>query len=321
MRISLPRLAAAALAAFFATAAMAQYPAQAIKLLVPIPPGGGPDVVARLVGQKLGDVFQQPIIVENRPGSNGIIGAEIVARAAPDGYTLLLGPEGMMVINPHLYTRMSFNPLKELVPVASVFRSNFVLSVNASLPVKDLREFIEYARRANPPLSYASGGNGSQHQLIMELLKSRAGIDLMHVPYKGGTPATTAAVAGQVAALFAGPSIITQIRSGKLRAIAVSGEKRSSLFPDLPTIGELYPGASINPWAGLFAPAGTPEPVVARLHAEVNKVLAQSDIPEKFTRMGGIEPFITSPGELAALLKAQYAMYGKLVKHIGVTLD
>lgn len=321
MNTSILRVAAAAVAALFVTAAMAQYPVKPIRLLVPIPPGGGPDVVARVVGQKLSEVFNQPLVVENRPGSNGIIGAEITARAAPDGYTLLLGPEGMIVINPHLYAKMSFNPLRDLNPVASVFRSNFVLSVNASLPVKNFQEFIEYARRASPPLSYASGGNGSQHQLIMELLKSRAGVNLMHVPYKGGAPATTAAVAGQVAALFAGPSIITQVRSGKLRAIAVSGEKRSSLFPELPSIGEFYPGASINPWAGLFAPAGMPEPIVARLHAEVNKVLTQPDIAEQFNRMGGLEPYITSRKDLAALLQAQYALYGKIVKDVGVTLD
>jgi len=321
MKISPVRLAAAALAVLFVTTALAQYPARPIKLLVTTPPGGGPDVIARVLGQGLGEVLHQPVVVENRPGSNGNIAAEITARAAPDGYTLLLCPEGLVVINPHIYAKLAIDPLKELVPVASIFWSNFVLAINPGIPAKNFQEFIEVARKANPPLSYASGGNGSQHQLIMELLKSTAGINLVHVPYKGGAPATTAAVAGDVAALFAGPSILAQARSGKLRAIAVSGEKRSSVFPELPTIGEFYPGASINPWAGMFAPAGTPEAIVARLHAEVNRLLAQSDMAEKFERAGGVEPYITSSDQLAAMIHAQYIKYGKIVKAIGVTVD
>jgi tripartite-type tricarboxylate transporter receptor subunit TctC len=317
MRIS--RLAFAAL--LLAGSAVAQYPSQPIRFLVPIPPGGGPDVVARLLGQRLSEVLRQPVIVENRPGSNGVLATELTAKATPDGYTLMLGPEGMVAINPHLYSRMPVNPMKELVPVASVFRSNFIMAVNGALPVSNFREFVEYARKASPSLSYASGGNGSQHQLIMEMVKSRAGIQLLHVPYKGGAPATTAAVTGEVAVLFAGPSIVTQVKSGKLRAIAVSGEKRTPAFPDLPALGEFYPGAGINPWAGLYAPAATPRPIVGRLHAEVNRVLAEPAIAEKFQGVGGIEPFITTPEEVAALLQSQYTMYGKIIRDVGVKLD
>jgi tripartite-type tricarboxylate transporter receptor subunit TctC len=317
MRIS--RLAFAAL--LLAGSAVAQYPSQPIRFLVPIPPGGGPDVVARLLGQRLSEVLRQSVIVENRPGSNGVLATELTAKATPDGYTLMLGPEGMVAINPHLYSRMPVNPMKELVPVASVFRSNFIMAVNGALPVSNFREFVEYARKASPSLSYASGGNGSQHQLIMEMVKSRAGIQLLHVPYKGGAPATTAAVTGEVAVLFAGPSIVTQVKSGKLRAIAVSGEKRTPAFPDLPALGEFYPGAGINPWAGLYAPAATPRPIVGRLHAEVNRVLAEPAIAEKFQGVGGIEPFITTPEEVAALLQSQYTMYGKIIRDVGVKLD
>ena len=314
------RCAAAALSAL-SFGALAQYPAQSIKMLVPIPPGGGPDLVARIVGQKLSEVFRQPVVIENRPGSNGVIATEATARAAPDGYTLLLGPEGMIVINPHLYAKMPFDPFKDIAPVASVFRSNFVLAVNAGIPARTFQEFIGFARKASPPLSYASGGNGSQHQLIMELLKSRAGINLLHVPYKGGAPAVTAAVAGDVAVLFAGPSIVTQTRSGKLRALAVSGDKRSPIFPDLPSMGEFYPGATINPWAGLYAPGGTPKAVLARLHAEVNKVLAEPGMADQFDKIGSVEPYLTTAEELAALLQHQYAMYGKIVKDVGATID
>ncbi|OGA14191.1 MAG: hypothetical protein A3H32_18045 [Betaproteobacteria bacterium RIFCSPLOWO2_02_FULL_63_19] len=321
MKKILARVATVALALFFVAQASAQYPERAIRIMVPIPPGGAPDLVARLIGQELSKVFHKPVVVENRPGSNGVIASEITARATPDGYTLLLGPEGLVVINPHLYAKLRYDPLKDLIPVASVFLSNFVMAVNSSLPVKNFQEFIEYARKADRPLPYGSGGNGSQHQLIMELLKSRAGIKLMHVPYKGGRPATTALVAGQVAAMFSGASIVGQIRSGKLRAIALSGEKRSSAFPGVPTISEFYPGASINPWAGIYAPAGTPAAIVATLRTEVNRILARPEIAENFDRMGGVEPYVTSPEELAALIRTQYASYGKIVKDIGVTLD
>ena len=177
----------------------------------------------------------------------------------------------------------------------------------------------EFARKANPPLSYASGGNGSQHQLIMEMLKSRAGVELMHVPYKGGAPATTAAVSGEVAVLFAGASILTQVKSGKLRALAVSGERRTSAF-DLPALGEFYPGAGINPWAGVYAPAATPRAIITRLNMEVNRVLAEPATAQKLEGIG-VEPFISSPEEMAALLQAQHAMYGKIIRAVGVKLD
>ena len=302
------------------TEAAAQYPAKPITFLVSNL-GGAPDLTARLIGQRLGEVFQQPVLIEPRPGSNGVIASDIVAKYAPNGYTFIFGPESNVVINPHLYAKMPFNALKDLIPVASAYKSNFVLAINPSVPARNLQQFVEYAKKANPSLSYASGGNGSQHHLLMEMLKTRAGIDLMHVPYKGGSGATMAAVAGDVAVLFAGPSIISQVRSGQLRAIAVSGEKRSSVLPDVPTIAETYPGHSMNPWGGLFGPAGTPAAVIARLRTEMNKVLAQPDIPDKMDNMGGLMPFVTTPEELSVLIRNQYASYGKIIKSIGATLD
>jgi len=298
-----------------------QYPSQPLRMLIPIPPGGAPDVVARLLAPQLAEALHQPVVVENRAGSNGVIATEATAKAAPDGYTLMLGPEGMVAINPHLYAKMPVNPMKELVPVASIFRASFVMAINASIPATNFREFIEVARKAQPPLSYASGGNGSQHQLIMEMVKSRSGVDLLHVPYKGGAPATTAAVAGQVAVLFAGASVMNQVKAGKLRAIAVSGEKRAASFPDLPALGEFYPGAGINPWAALYAPAATPRPIVQRLNTEINRILSQAANADKFNSLGGVEPFISSTDEVAALLQAQYALYGKIIKQVGATLD
>jgi tripartite-type tricarboxylate transporter receptor subunit TctC len=217
---------------------------------------------------------------------------------------------------------MPINVLRDLVPVASLASNMFVLSVNPAIPVRTFQEFIEYARKANPPLTYASGGNGSQHHVMMEALKQRAGITLVHVPYKGGAPATTATVAGEVTAMFAGTSTAPQIKAGKLRALAVTGAKRSDLCPDLPAIGEVYPGYEMTIWLGLFAPAGTPAPVLERLREEVAKALALPDVIEKFgTAGGGLQPFATTPEEFAALIRRDYEKYGKLVREIGVKLD
>jgi tripartite-type tricarboxylate transporter receptor subunit TctC len=312
-------LAAALLAG--AAVAMAQYPSRPVRIVVTIPPGGAPDLTARIVGEKIASGLGQPVVVENRPGSNGNIAAELVAKSPPDGHLLLLGADSLVAINPHIYGRMPIDMQRDLVPVASLVSNMFVLSVNPSLPVKTFQEFIEYARNASPPLHYASGGNGSQHQFMMEALKQRAGINLVHVPYKGGAPATTATVAGEVAAMFAGTSTAPQIKAGRLRALAVTGAKRSELFPDLPAIGEVYPGYEMTIWLGLFAPAGTPEPVLARLREEIAKALASPDVKEKLNNAGGLQAFATSPAEFAALIRSDYDKYGKLVRDIGVKAD
>jgi tripartite-type tricarboxylate transporter receptor subunit TctC len=187
--------------------------------------------------------------------------------------------------------------------------------------VKDFKEFIEYAKKANPPLAYASGGNGSQHHLTMEMLKQRAGIDLTHVPYRGGSPATTATVQGEVAAMFAGSSTAPQIRAGNLRALASTGEGRSDVFPDLPTIGEFYPGFKNSIWLAMFTPKDTPEPIVAKLRQEINKALSQADTKEKFNRAGGLDPYVTTPQQFAALIRTDYEKFGKLVKDINLKVD
>jgi len=234
---------------------------------------------------------------------------------------LLLGQDSLITINPHLYATMPFDALKDLAPVATVAANQFVLSVNPSLPVKSFQEFIDYARRAQPPLAYASGGNGSQHHLSMEMLKARAGIDLLHVPFKGGSPATTATVAGDTQAMFSGTSTSAQIKAGKLRALAVTGAKRSSDFPDLPTIGEFYPGYEVTIWLALFAPAGTPQPIIERLRTVVAKALVSPEFKEKLNAAGGLEPFVSTPEEFAALIRRDYDKYGKIVKAVGIKVD
>ena len=305
----------------FANAAFAQFPSRPITIIVPIPPGGAPDIAARVIAQKLSESVGQPVVVENKPGANGNIANEFVARSAPDGYTLGLLADSQITINPHLYKKMPIDTLKDLTPVTPVAVNQFVLTVNPSLPVRTFPEFIEYAKKANPPLAYASGGNGSQHHLTMEMLKQRAGINLVHVPYKGGTPAATATVAGETAAVWSGSSNAAQIKAGRLRPLAVSGAHRSAQYPDLPTIAEFYPGFENSIWLGLFGPAGIPEDTLAKLRAELKRVLETPDVKKKLNAAGGLDPYVASPDEFQALIKRDYAKFAKLVKDIGLKVD
>jgi tripartite-type tricarboxylate transporter receptor subunit TctC len=302
--------------------AHAQYPTKPVKLVVQSAPGGAPDTVARLVADKLTPLLGQPVVIEHRAGSNGNIAMEMVARSTPDGHTLVVVSDSMIVINPHIYTRMPIDVLKDLVPVAPIAeQSNFFLSVHPSVPVKNFQEFVEHARTVSPPMAYASGGHGSQHQMAMEMLKSRAGINLLHVPYKGGAPAAAAALAGEVSAMFSGASTGPQIQAGKLRGLAVTGRKRSPLFPALPTISEYYPGYELTTWIALFAPAGVPDGSLTRLRADINKALAMPDLAKRFNAAGGLEPFITTPQQFSERIRADYDKYSKLVKLIGAKID
>ena len=236
-------VAAAASAAFmnvvFTGAAWAQaYPVRPIRLLVSFPPGGAADIVARAVGLPLAARLGQPVVVENRPGSNGNLAGELVAGANPDGHTLLLGPSALFGINPHLYAKMAIDPLKDLLPVASVVSNALLLAANPKLGPLNFRDFVEFARRAKSSLFYASIGNGSEHHLAMEMLKQTARIDLTHVPYKGGGPAALGVMGGDVAVMFGGGSVASLVQSGELRGLATSGRRRSPALPDLPSISE-----------------------------------------------------------------------------------
>jgi tripartite-type tricarboxylate transporter receptor subunit TctC len=297
------------------------WPSRPLRIVVPIPPGGAPDITARVLGDKLGEGLGQPVVVENRPGGNGNVAADIVVHAAADGYTLLLCADSGIVINPHVYATMSFDPLTDLLPVATVASNQFFLAANPGQPFHTFPEFIAYAKKVQPPLAYASGGNGSQHQLTMEMLKQRAGIDLVHVPYRGGAPAATAIIAGEVAVGFAGSSSGTQIKAGQLRALATAAKQRLADFPDLPTIAEFYPGFTNSIWLAVCAPRATPDAVVARLRAEIRKALEAADVKDRFARSGALEPFITTPEEFASLIRADYERYGKVIKDVGVKID
>ena len=307
--------------AFGAPQAHADYPDHLIRILVPIPPGGAPDLVARLMAQGLSEAFGQSVAVENRPGANGNLAAEAVAKAAPDGYTLLSGADSGIVINPHVYRKLDFDPLRDLMPIASIATNQFILAINPKVPAHTLAEFVAYAGSANPPLAYASGGVGSQQHFAMEVLKQRAGINLLHVPYRGGAPSATATIAGETQALFAGASSAGQFEAGNLRALAVSGKARSKRFADIPTIGESYPGFEVDIWLGLFAPAGTPQGVVRKLREAVHAILIRPDFAEKLSASGSLEPLILEPDVFEDLIRKDHARYGILVKQFDIKLD
>jgi len=302
-------------------AAWAQnYPTKPIRLLVPIPAGGGPDIVGRLVAARLSESLGQQVVVENRVGANGTVAGEAVVKSAPDGYTLLVGMDSLLTINPHLYSKMPFDPLQDLTPVASMVSNGFFLAINPQVPAASLPEFIEYARQASPPLQYASGGNGSQHHLTMERLKARAGVNLLHVPYKGGTPATIATLQGEVSAMMSGTSTAVQIRAGKLRAIAVASNTRSSLLPNMPTVAESLPGYSAHSWLGIFVPAGTPQSIVQRLQRDL---VAAIDEPKAQSRLveAGFEPKSSTQQEFAKLVRDELEKWRPVVKMSGATPD
>ncbi len=319
----LVRFAFAALVAMVTTAAGAQsYPTRPIRLVVGFPPGGATDVIARVVGQPLAARLGQPVVVDNRPGSNGNIAAELAAKARPDGYTLALGSDSLFGINPHLYAKMPIDPHRDFVPVAMLVANQVVLAVNPTVaPVKDVGEFVAFVRRASSTLFYASIGNGSQHHLAMELFKQRSGIALTHAPYKGGGAAAIAVMSGEVVAMFGGGSVVPLVKSGRLRALAVSGRQRSPSLPELPTIGETYPGFEVTIWQGLFVPVGTPPAIIDKLHGEVNAVLAQPEVAERLIATGSGEPAVMTLAEFTALIRHDRDRYRKLIKDIGVTVD
>jgi tripartite-type tricarboxylate transporter receptor subunit TctC len=318
----LARASIALVAATWATLASAQtYPTHPIRLLVSYPPGGAADIVARAVGTPLAGRLGQPVVVENRPGSNGNLAGELVAAAVPDGHTLLLGPSALFGINPHLYAKMAIDPLKDLLPVASVVSNALILAIDPKLGPRDFRAFIDFARRAPSPLFYGSIGNGSEHHLAMEMLKQAAGINLTHVPYKGGGPAALGVMAGDVAAMFGGGSASALVQSGELRGLAVSGRARSPLLPDLPAIAEFYPDYEVTLWQGLFAPPGTRPDIVTRLRDELAAVLAQPDLVAKLAAAGAGDPFITTQAEFTTRIRADHERYGKVIKAIGLKVE
>jgi tripartite-type tricarboxylate transporter receptor subunit TctC len=305
------------------TAAVAQtaatYPERTIRLVVPYAPGGSSDFTGRLIAQKMSEGLKQPIIVDNRPGANGTIGADAVAKAAPDGYTLLLAPREMG-INPSIYAKLPYETLKNFAWIGMATEGHFVLVVNPTVPAKTLAEFIALAKSKPGSLAYGSIGQGSVSHLNMEALKQQQAIDLLHVPYKGAGPALTATVSGEVAATIAAvPGAIGFIRDGRLRALAVGSQVRLPQLPDVPTSGEAGGGAEtfLPTFFGLAAPAGTPAPIIAKLNAELNRVVQLPEIVEKLNA-SGMMAVRTTPEAFGQVIAKDVERFGALVKSIGI---
>ncbi len=297
------------------------YPTKPVRFIVPFAPGGNTDVQARLIGQKLTESLGQQVIVDNRPGAGGTIGVDMAAKATPDGYTIVLASFGNILVGPNLYKNLPYDPVKDLAPVILVSEPTGLIVVHPSVPVKNFREFIDYAK-ANPgKLNYASAGNGTWNHLFAEQLKSIAKIQMAHVPYKGAGPAMNDVVGGHVQVMFAPfPSARVHLNSGRLRALAVTGTKRSALFPDVPTVAQAgLPDYSAASWFGILAPAGTPKPITLRLNQEVNRAFAAPEIKAAYAAEG-IEPAGGTPEDLAKSIRDGMAKWGKLVRELGIKL-
>ena len=298
------------------------YPTKPIRLIVAFPPGGSTDIIARIVGQKLGERLGQQVVIDNRGGAGGTIGTEIAARANPDGYTLTMGTTSTHVIAVGVYNKLKYDPIKDFEPITLVATTPYLLVVNPGVKANSLKEFIALAKSQPGKLNYASAGTGTTTQLAMEMLKTSAGIDVVHVPYNGNGPANTATLGGQVQALFGSmPAVLAQAKAGRLRPLAVGTPKRSPSLPDVPSVAESgYPGFDASLWLGFFAPKGTPAPILKRLQTELTGIAQSPEMKEQFER-NGAAALTTTPAELTKLLKTEIDKYTKVIKAAGIKLQ
>ena len=307
----------------FASLSFAQdYPSKPIHLVVPFPPGGPTDLVGRMVAQKLSDGVGQNVVVENRPGAGGTVGSASVAKAAPDGYTLLYGSTSTLAIAPSLYKNLPYDPQKAFAPISLVSSGPIIIAVNEKVPARTLKEFIELAKSSPGKLAYGSGGNGTPPHLAGELFKTVAGVHLLHVPYKGGGPAISDLAAGQVQAIFEGQvALMPHFQSGRVRPLAITGAKRSPALPDVPTAAEAgLPKYDANFWSGVVAPAGTPQDVIGRLNSALVKALGSPEVRDALTKHG-LEPAGNTPSEFAEHIRAEARKWAGVVKASGAKVD
>ena len=309
-----------ALLAAGSAAAQPDYPNRPIRLVVTVPPGGAADFIARLVGGKLSESLSQPVLVENRGGAGGTIAADIVAKAPPDGYTLLQNSITTHGVGPHLYSKLPYDPVKDFAAVSGLAVLPLIMTVNAEVPAKSVDELIRLSKAAN--LNFASSGNGGAPHMAAELFKSVTGAPITHVPYKGSGPAVADLVGGRVQIMFdAAPSVIQHVRSGKLRVLAAASAKRNRLLPEVPTFAELgHPEVAVSLWYGLLAPAGTPQTVIEKLNREAARALAAAEVGEKLLAQGA-EPMPGSAQSFASFMQAERAKWAPVVKQAGVKLD
>ena len=317
-------LCAGMLLTLAATAAQAQaYPARPIRFVVPYAPGGPLDLIARAIGQKLTEVTGQAVVVDNKPGAGGNIGADIVAKAAPDGYTIVMGAVATHAINPTLYPKIPYDPVKDFTPVAMVAVVPNVLVVNPALPVKSVKELIDFAKAKPSYLNFASGSTGSTGHLAGELFNALAGVQMVHIPYKGGAPAMADLLAGQVQLMFDNlANALPQVKAGKLRALAVTTAQRSAFAPDLPTLAEAgVPGFDLTTWFGIFLPGNAPRDIVLRLNTEINKALNAPDMKDRLEKMGAEPPANNTPERFAAFIKVEFDKYARVIKASGAKVE
>ena len=298
------------------------YPSKPIKVIVPFSAGGSMDTLARLFGQKLNRAWGKPVIVDNRPGATGIIGTEAAAKAAPDGHTLIMVASATMAINPNVYQKLAYDPLKDFVPITLFVDAPILLVAHPSVRANSVKELITLAKQKPAELTFGSAGAGSSQHLAGELFKSMAGVDITHVPYKGSAPAVADLLGGQVALMFdVMPTVIAHVKAGKLKAIAAAGLRRSPLLPGVPTISESgLPGYEARSWYGIAAPAKTSPNIIRALHAEFMKAMRTPEVRERLTSLG-LEPVGNTPEAFAALIRSETARFAKLVKASGTRID
>jgi len=304
------------------TCAAQGYPGKPIRIIVPFPAGGIADLFGRVIGQKFSEAWGQPGVVDNRPGAGGNIGAELVAKAPPDGYTLVTGSIGTHAVNVSLFSKLPYDPVRDFAPVSLIMEAEGLLVVHPSVPAKSVKELIALARARPGQLSYASAGHGTASHLSGELFKSMAKVDMVHVPYKGNVPAITDLLTGQTSLLFATmPTVLPQVHAGRLKALAVTSSSRSPAAPELPTIAEAaLPGYSVTNWIGIFAPAGTPRDVVLKLNGEIVRTMQAPDIQKRLVNEGAKFTPMT-PEQFGAFVKAEIAKWAKVVKEAGIRVD
>ena len=314
-------LVAVGLASFSPLAAAKDaYPTKPITLIVPQAAGGANDTIARIFAQKFAETLGQPVVIENRVGAGGNIGTVAAAKAPKDGYTLLLTVNSAHVINPFLYKNVGFDPVKDFEPISLVATAGYVLVAEPSFPARNVKELIDHVK-AKPGMSYASAGNGTLNHLLAEMLKMQAGIDMQHIPYKSAAASVQDVVGGRVPVSFQSvPSALGFVKSGKLKVLGVANEKRVPALPDVPTIGETLPGYGSTPWYGLFAPAGTPKAIIAKLHEATRRTLASSEVQEKLVAQG-CEGATSTPEQFAAAIRDEMPQWQKIVKQSGAAVD
>ena len=312
----------ALLAALLLVGTAHAFPTKPVKIIVAFPPGGGTDIVARLIAPKLSDTWGQPVIVENRAGASGTVGTEAAARADPDGHTLFMATMGNMTANQHLYPKMAVDPLRAFAPITKVVDVHFVFLANPSLPANNVQELIVLAKKRPGEIAYSSSGPGGAPHLAMELFKRRAGVDLQHVPYKGSGPSFNDLIGGRV--MLTMDSLVQSlphIKAGRLKALAVLGPRRTALLPDVPTVAESgLPGYALTNWFGLLAPAATPKQVLVQLNADVLKVLRQEDLQKRIADLGA-DVVGNSAEEFGAAMRAESAQWAEVIKAAGIRME